>query len=118
MLRLLLVLAAVVVFTGLAFAHGGGLDALGGHHNRKLGGYHFHQGSLAGHSFSSKSEALAALKDSDRAFPQQEVAQEPGYDRPQLPNASTDDKLDALARLLVRKGLITEVELTSELRRK
>lgn len=34
---------------------------MGGHHNRKLGGYHFHRGPLAGQSFASKAEAAVAL---------------------------------------------------------
>ena len=53
-------LAAItfIFFTTKAIAHGGGLDGLGCHHNRKLGGYHCHQGPLAGQSFSSKNEAL------------------------------------------------------------
>lgn len=54
-LLLSLVTAAVV------HAHGGGLDALGCHHNRSAGGYHCHRGSLAGRSFSSKAEAERAL---------------------------------------------------------
>ena len=57
--------ATVVLVTAtpvVALAHGGGLDGLGCHHNRKLGGYHCHRGSLAGQSFRSKSEALAALR--------------------------------------------------------
>ena len=45
----------------LAGAHGGGLDAYGCHHNRKAGGYHCHQGSLARKSFASKDEMLEAL---------------------------------------------------------
>ncbi len=37
-------LAAVLVFVPLpAFAHGGGLDANGGHHDRRRGGYHCHR---------------------------------------------------------------------------
>ena len=43
------------------FGHGGGLDSLGCHHDRRRGGYHCHQGQLVGQSFSSKEEALAAL---------------------------------------------------------
>jgi hypothetical protein len=42
---------AVVLFASLALltvstqvrSHGGGLDAQGGHHDRKNGGYHFHR---------------------------------------------------------------------------
>lgn len=44
------------------FAHGGGLDSYGCHHNRKAGGYHCHRGPLAGESFSSQSEMLSRLK--------------------------------------------------------
>ena len=50
----------VLVPLGLA-AHGGGLDSLGCHHDRKRGGYHCHRGSLAGQSFKSKSDALKVL---------------------------------------------------------
>ena len=55
-LLLLLLLAPIT-----AIAHGGGLDSLGCHHNRKLGGYHCHRGKLAGRYFASKSAALKAL---------------------------------------------------------
>lgn len=62
--KFFLCLAALVILSGQALAHGGGLDGYGGHHNRKQGGYHFHKGPLAGHSFSSKAEALDALNKS------------------------------------------------------
>jgi endonuclease YncB( thermonuclease family) len=45
-----------------AFAHGGGLDGLGCHHNRKAGGYHCHRGSMAGQHFRSKNEAVQKLR--------------------------------------------------------
>ncbi|HXV82698.1 MAG TPA: hypothetical protein VEG60_22775 [Candidatus Binatia bacterium] len=35
-----------------------GLDACGGHNNRKVGGYHCHRGPLTGQSFGSKDEML------------------------------------------------------------
>ena len=44
-----------------AYPHGGGLDAYGCHHNRKLGGYHCHRGPLAGQFFSSEEEMLKKL---------------------------------------------------------
>ncbi len=47
--------------TATAMAHGGGLDAQGCHHNRKLGGYHCHRGPLAGQRFANKRAAGAAL---------------------------------------------------------
>ena len=43
-------------------AHGGGLDGHGCHHDRKNGGYHCHQGPLAGQSFASKQEMLTTLE--------------------------------------------------------
>lgn len=45
-----------------ALAHGGGLDGLGCHHNRKAGGYHCHRGQLEGQFFQSKEEAVKALQ--------------------------------------------------------
>lgn len=59
-----LVLAVVGGFGGgSAWAHGGGLDGYGCHHNRKQGGYHCHRGPLAGEYFSSQSEMLKKLQD-------------------------------------------------------
>ena len=58
--RILAVLVALAV-AGAAHAHGGGLDDLGCHHNRKAGGYHCHRGVLTGGSFASKAEAVLEL---------------------------------------------------------
>ena len=55
-------LAFSALWIGQAAAHGGGLDAYSGHHNRKQGAYHFHRGPLAGLTFPGKAEALDALK--------------------------------------------------------
>ena len=77
----LLLLSAVVLTTGTVFAHSGGLDAHGCHHDRKHGGYHCHQGPLAGKPFASKSEMLAAL----------EAINQPPKDLPQ--------RIEALRRL-------------------
>jgi len=44
MKKLFLLIGAVLVLTsGLAMGHGGGLDAKGCHHDRKNGGYHCHR---------------------------------------------------------------------------
>ena len=43
-------------------AHGGGLDSLGCHYNRKTGGFHCHQGPLAGQDFRSELEALEVVQ--------------------------------------------------------
>ena len=57
------VLLAVSLFVpGIVFAHGGGLDGYGCHHNRKAGGYHCHRGTMAGQSFSSQDEMLQAMR--------------------------------------------------------
>ncbi len=56
----------------LAFAlppHGGGLDSLGCHHDRKQGGYHCHQGPLADRSFVYRAEALEALRSREPTQP-------------------------------------------------
>ena len=58
-----------------AYPHGGGLDAYGCHHNRKLGGYHCHRGPLAGQSFASKEEMLERLKSKDDKASQPSLAE-------------------------------------------
>lgn len=44
------------------FAHSGGRDSYGCHHDRKHGGYHCHAGPLAGQSFASQAEMLAVSR--------------------------------------------------------
>lgn len=58
----LLSLSAFALTVVTVHAHGGGLDGHGCHHDRKNGGYHCHQGPLAGLSFASKQEMLATLE--------------------------------------------------------
>ena len=60
-LRLLLLFTTLGLLPVQANAHGGGLDGLGCHHNRKAGGYHCHRGGLAGQNFGSKGEAQKAM---------------------------------------------------------
>ena len=60
-----MVLLALMVIPTAALPHGGGLDSLGCHHDRKRGGYHCHRGPLAGESFSSKADAEKKLKDKE-----------------------------------------------------
>lgn len=66
---LLILISAVLLLPLSTFPHGGGLDGLGCHHNRKAGGYHCHRGELAGRSFTSKIEATQALSGSNQASP-------------------------------------------------
>ena len=61
-LFILLILFSVGPLTAPLFAHPGGRDSYGCHNDRKHGGYHCHAGPLAGQSFASKSEMLAASK--------------------------------------------------------
>ncbi len=60
-LSLLMLFLTLGLLPVQANAHGGGLDGLGCHHNRKAGGYHCHRGGLAGQSFGSKGEAQKAM---------------------------------------------------------
>lgn len=60
-----MVLLALMVIPTAVLPHGGGLDLLGCHHDRKRGGYHCHRGLLAGESFSSKADAEKELKDKE-----------------------------------------------------
>ena len=53
--------AISLLFPCLVSAHGGGLDAQGGHRDRKANNYHFHQGPLEGKTYTSKDAATAAL---------------------------------------------------------
>lgn len=50
------------LLTDVTYAHGGGLDGYGCHNNRKQGGYHCHRGPMAGQSFGSQAEMLAAME--------------------------------------------------------
>lgn len=61
-LLILLSVFSVGPVTVPLFAHSGGRDNYGCHNDRKHGGYHCHAGPLAGQSFASKSEMLAASK--------------------------------------------------------
>lgn len=54
---------AVLAATAVAIGHEGRLDSNGGHQVRERGGYHFHRGPLAGQSFASKRDALAARRE-------------------------------------------------------
>ena len=64
---LLPLIALSIISAGeLAHAHGGGLDSLGCHNDRKRGEYHCHRGELAGRTFASRAEAEEALAGAPR----------------------------------------------------
>jgi len=55
------IVAALLAFSSIpAVAHGGGIDAYGGHNDTKKGNYHSHQGNCAGRTFESKADAIRA----------------------------------------------------------
>ena len=62
MRRLGIVLAVVGLAPALVWAHGGGLDKYGCHHDKKAGSYHCHRGEFQGKSFKSQEEMLAGKK--------------------------------------------------------
>jgi hypothetical protein len=49
--------AACLMLAVGAKGHGGGLDELGCHNDKRLDNYHCHRGPLAGRTFRSKAEA-------------------------------------------------------------
>ncbi len=93
-----LILACLLAPLGLE-AHGGGLDSLGCHHNRKAGGYHCHRGPLAGQSFSSKTEALAALdrQQSGKSSQQANSAGSPSTDAEAISAAEAKNHIGEVA---------------------
>ena len=62
MKRLGIALAVIALAPALAWAHGGGLDKNGCHHDKKAGDYHCHKGELSGKHFKNEGEAMAAMK--------------------------------------------------------
>lgn len=64
-----------------ASAHPGGLDKNGGHSDRRNGGYHFHKGPLEGRSFSSREEAMQALR-AEGVTPVEPAKKESGKRKP------------------------------------
>ncbi len=60
--------------------HGGGLDELGCHADKKKNEYHCHRGALAGKTFKTKGEALAALVKAEKKEEKKET--EPGAKKP------------------------------------
>ena len=110
---LTLILASIVVLTttALGFAHGGGLDSQGGHHNRKLGGYHFHRGPLTGQSFFSKSSAASALQAFNQEQSRKDQRDRRTTDEPKkMKPLTADDKLVVLVQLLEKKNVLERGE--------
>lgn len=89
----LLSLAILSLSPLAALAHGGGLDSLGCHHDRKRGGYHCHRGPLAGQSFASKADALKALEAKQGSTPAQQEQTQANQGRSKAePKPDTDEE--------------------------
>lgn len=63
--------ALLCALSGLAFAHGGGLDASGCHTNRKTGDYHCHRAPSIQNKTSQPSQGTEAFTRSQPARPSQ-----------------------------------------------
>lgn len=63
MRKIVLAAAAVALLSpGAAFAHGGGLDASGCHHDRKRGGYHCHRAQTTPRSSETRASGTSTAK--------------------------------------------------------
>lgn len=92
-----------------AWAHGGGLDALGCHNDRARGDYHCHKGPLSGRQFSSKRAAQQALKAlRARARPPQPASRGSGASDPthgKRPHHSSEKPARATRRIAYDREL-------------
>lgn len=118
--------ALALATAGILWAHGGRTDGQGGHRQSSTGTYHFHSGPLDGNSYGSKSAATRALVEHEvRQEQKAKPAPAKKEYRPgqyatfvdSLLEVETRDRLNALERLLIKKGLITEAELVAEMSR-
>jgi DNA uptake protein ComE-like DNA-binding protein len=66
-----LLISALALTPVLGHSHSGGLDAYGCHNDRKVGGYHCHQGQSAGKAFSSQQKMEEGLKNLGTPTPKQ-----------------------------------------------
>jgi hypothetical protein len=88
-----------------AFAHGGGLDANGCHHDRKNGGYHCHRAPAAG-SEATTPPHTSGFVDTNRPT---------GGSGARNVSGDTERRLDELKRLRDR-GFVTEEEYQNKRR--
>src|SRR5687767_11518773 len=69
--EILLLISALALTPVLGHSHSGGLDAYGCHNDRKVGGYHCHQGQSAGKAFASQQKMVEGLKNQAATTPKQ-----------------------------------------------
>lgn len=94
------VLAALAMaLASSALAHRGGIDVYGCHPDDKAGGYHCHQGVLAGLSFRSRAEMLGMTENGRKpplGLPAMPQASRPAFDALSV-CAETEDQQKRLA---------------------
>lgn len=76
--RILALMGLLLLAPPGVYAHGGGLDSLGCHNDRKAGNYHCHRGALAGRTFKNRAEAEKALGEQRRQPPPPQASSQPG----------------------------------------
>jgi DNA uptake protein ComE-like DNA-binding protein len=69
--EILLLISTLALMPVVAHSHSGGLDASGCHHDRKVGGYHCHQGQSAGKAFASQQKMEEGLNNRAATTPKQ-----------------------------------------------
>ena len=109
-LSLIAVSVAVLAITAIVYAHGGGLDSQGGHHDRKRGGYHFHRGPLVGQTFSSKSSSKALSSQYRTQSRKNDRERRTTHKPTELKPLSVDDKLLVLVQLLENNQVLEKGE--------
>ncbi len=62
MTRYGIAVALIALAPTLAWAHGGGLDKNGCHHDKKAGDYHCHKGDHAGKHYKNEGEMMSSMK--------------------------------------------------------
>lgn len=106
---LLLVAIGLGGTASLLSAHSGGLDANGGHYNRRTGEYHVHRpGRASSTPRATQSPGIIGGSPGNGST---------SFDSSLLSKVTSEQKVDALAAVLIRRGLITEAELVAELQR-
>lgn len=95
--------------SSLLSAHSGGLDANGGHYNRRTGEYHVHRPARAS-STPRSTQTQGIIGESG-------VSGTTGLGSPLLSKHTPEQKVDAILAVLIRRGLVTEAELVAELQR-
>ena len=106
LLILFLCLLLLAIPITIALAHSGGLDANGGHRDRKTGQYHYHRGPNAGQSYSSKEDAQHKAG----------LVSTPSGTSVAGSTRSLDPRVDVLIRLLIEKEIVTQEEIDRALK--